>query len=171
VDSYRRKHANADRTTTMSAIDLAKVTALASSVFSVADELISKLPNEMTNIRKAREACQPFAPGYGLHGIDLARFLDQIIVNTTDPEVISKSKIARAAVQSMVIGNYAGALRQKPYGYGSFGLAIYFPQSRTFYEADPDHQGYEKLNNDHPVEFVKNEHWSDFLEAYFKKTP
>ena len=171
VDSYGRTYANSDRTTTMSAIDLSKVNTLASSVSSLADELTNKLSQELTNIKKARQACQPFAPGYGLNGIDLGRFLDQLIANSHDPQIISKSKLTRAALQQVVVGNYAGALRQEPYGYGSFGLAIYFPESKTFYEADPDHLGYDKLNTDHPVEFVRNEHWSDFLHAYFEKVP
>lgn len=147
-------------------VDLSKIGALASAISALSDELRNKLPQEINNIRRARQSHELFAPGYGLNGIDFGRFCEKLANITADQQIISKATLARSLLKDAVISNYAGALRQEPYGYGSNGLAIYFPESKTLYEADPDHRGYEKQNTDHQVDFVHNEHWSDFLQAY-----
>jgi hypothetical protein len=72
-------------------------------------------------------------------------------------------------LKKMVIHNYAGKKRQG--NFGSRGLAIYFPHSNKAYQSDPDKDGYQKGNNNYPVEFVQTQTWADFLHAYFAKVP
>ena len=59
-------------------------------------------------LRRARQACDNYAPGYGLHSIDLGRFLDQVTrAPGVDPRWPSGRATARDAVDAMVIENYA----------------------------------------------------------------
>ena len=56
-------------------------------------------------------------------------------------------------------------------GFGSTGVAIYYPKSGAAYDRDPDRSGYDAANELFPVEFVQKEQWAQFLREYWKVAP
>lgn len=169
VLAYKEHYSGFDEETTLSAVDLTKVETLGTSISMLADLSRSKLSAEHSNILKARRECANYAPGRGLHGIDLARYCQQLALCTTDADLKTAAQAVDLGVKGMVTANFAGADRQGK--FGSAGLAIYFPGSKTEFLSDPDRKGYEKTNVIHPVEFVQKHTWPDFLQAYFVITP
>jgi hypothetical protein len=167
VKSYRRSYRGVDETVTLSSVELSKMDAMARSIDTLADALVADLRSgKLQEIRKARAVCEEFAPGYGLHGIDLG-YLCEAIKKTTGLSVQSTAA-ASSLLQEIggaVIANYAGEDRQQ--GYGSTGLAVYFPQSKALFNTDPEREGYLKSNKHFPVEFVQKHRWADFLQAYY----
>jgi hypothetical protein len=157
-----------DPETTLSAVSLSKMPSLASAIDSFADKLIELDDAAFARIVSARRSCDEYAPGYGLHGIDLARFCDQVSLAFPGAAVGQAANAAATALRDSVIANYAGAERQGT--YGSHGLAIYFPETPANFKADPDHAGYIKTNAHYPVEFVQNHRWADFLLDRYLKT-
>jgi len=165
VEGYRKYYGDRDATT-LSAVDLTKSTTLAKALSQFATTATGNLDGHLPVLRKAREACENYAPGYGLNSIDLGRFLDQVTAAPgVDNALAKKASTAKAALEDMVIDNYASSLRQG--AFGSQGLAIYFPKSRLEFENDPDHEAYRPGNTYYPVEFVDKQKWSKFLHAYF----
>ncbi len=165
VAAYRRSYKTKDPTVTLSAVDLNALAPLAELIDALADEMSHKLPAELANIKQARKNCTVYATGYGLHGIDLAHFCEQLVAATADPALRSKARAIHAAVMASVLANYAGPARLG--NYGSHGLAIYFPARRALFNTDPDSDGYQKANTFYPVEFVQSHRWADFLQAYY----
>jgi hypothetical protein len=171
VDSYKENYEDSDTRTTLSAIDLSKIDTLAVSVSAMSDVLINKLDAELENIKIARSNCRNYGARYGLHGIDLGRFSDQLSAVTTDNDVRDSIKIVRDNLAAAVIHNYIGRSRGDEHKFGSNGLAIYFPISMTAYKGDQDRSGYDELNTEYPVEFVEKHKWDNFLHRYFEKVP
>jgi hypothetical protein len=169
VSAYRDEYGDREDTT-LSALNLRKVPTLAKAVTAFAERARTKLSSQLKVLRKAREACANYAPGYGLNSIDLARFLDQVGAgNATEATLRQRAKAAAAALDGSVLANYASASRQGD--FGSRGVAIYFPKSKFAFESDPDRQGYVPGNTLYPVEFVQREGWVKFLHAYLEKVP
>lgn len=179
VSAYEKTYSGKAGDTTLSATDLSKVENLATSIDALSEVLISRLAGEMElpNIVRARQVCLPYGPGRGLHGIDLGRFCDKILAFCTDSLLRERAEATRSALAGVVLQNYAGKTRKSTYefsyvgqkvGFGSYGLAVYFPESRLLFEADPKHNGYEESNTDNPVEFVQLHRWDNFLRAYFE---
>jgi hypothetical protein len=54
---------------------------------------------------------------------------------------------------------------------GSNGTAIYFPETQTIYNSDPDYPGYEESNTFMPVDFVKYNTWNTWLKDYYANAP
>ena len=77
VAGYREYYGDRDATT-LSAVDLSKPTALAEALSRFATTAIRNLDTHLPAIKRARKACENYAPGYGLNSIDLGRFLDQV---------------------------------------------------------------------------------------------
>jgi Clostripain family len=167
VEGYRKYYGNRDATT-LSAIDLTKTAVLADAVSQFATTATGNLDEHLPALQRAREACENYAPGYGLHSIDLGRFLDQVTkapgVNTT---LAKKASDARAALHDLVIDNYASTWRQG--SFGSEGVAIYFPKSRLEFDNDADGAAYRPGNAHYPVEFVDTQKWSNFIHAYLAR--
>jgi hypothetical protein len=102
--------------------------------------------------------------------VDLSQFLSELAKRTTDTAIKSQAQKIVSLVASGVIANYAGAERRG--SYGSNGLAIYFPATQHDHTTDPYSEGgYEKGNTAYVVEFVKDQHWADFLHAFWSKVP
>ncbi|MBB4232622.1 clostripain-related cysteine peptidase [Rhizobium mongolense] len=150
-----------DPATTLSAIDLSTMQNLATTIDGFANTLTNVSNADFGRIVSARRSCEEYAPGYGLHGVDLARFAEQAGAAFPNTDVGQAADAVFEAVRASVIANYAGAERQG--AFGSHGLAIYFPETRANFNADPDHVGYIKTNAHYPVEFVQNHLWADFL--------
>jgi hypothetical protein len=167
VESYQRTYEELDPTVTLSAVDLSAMDQLATAIDALSDELIQKLDQELPNIQQARSNCEAYAPGYGLHGIDLGRFCEQLRLTTADAALQATADDVFSVVQGCVLTNYAGPDRQD--AFGSYGLAIYFPENRGLFETDADHEGYLKTNTHFPVEFVQAHRWADFLAAYYQR--
>jgi hypothetical protein len=200
VDSYRRRYGTPNDNgrmnpqVTLSATDLTGFEAFAAAISALAKSMTEKLDAEKQNIKAARDACSVYAPNalgdkrnYFFH-VDLVRFCEQLIARTRDREIRDRAQAVRDMIKAAVLHNYAGAERRG--AFGSHGLAIYFPPSRTAYEHDWLHEGgYENARtrkrgggakNDtgrraeaegqpvFPVEFVENHYWADFLHTYFK---
>jgi hypothetical protein len=160
VESYRKTYSGSDESTTLSAVDLKKVEPLAAKVDDFADALSALNQNAFGGILTARAACAEYAPGYGLHGIDLANFAARA-AGVVGVNVGPTAAAVQAAVKDAIVANYAGEDRKSE--FGSTGLAIYFPEKKAYFQADPDRDGYIKTNTHYPVEFVQNRKWADFL--------
>jgi Clostripain family len=169
VESYQARYDGPFSEETLSAIDLDRTERLTRAITLLADACQAKIDSELHNIRKARTGCKNYAPGYGLHGIDLGLLCDQLVSNTTDPVISARAKAVRRALDRMVIAKFAGPKRQS--GFGSNGLAIYFPATKSQFDSDPDHDGYLETTTLFPVEFVRNHNWDSFLQVYFERVP
>lgn len=194
VDSYRRRYGTPKKNgrtnprVTLSATDLTRFEDFAAAISALSKSMVAKLGAEKRNIKAARDACSVYAPDalgdkrdYFFH-VDLARFCEQLIARTQDREIRSRAQAVLDMTRAVVLHNYAGADRQG--GFGSHGLAIYFPPGRTAYRNDWLHErGYENSRTRQPrgkedsapaappvfpVEFVENHYWADFLHAYFE---
>jgi hypothetical protein len=169
VESYRRHYEGRDPTVTLSAVDLSQMDTLAASIDALAGAMIDDLRGEINAIRQARQECLVYAPGYGLHGIDLGYFCARLRAATQNATLQARADEVRNQIASCVISNYAGPERQE--FFGSEGLAIYFPATRSLFNTDPDHNGYLESNTFFPVEFVQTHQWDNFLQAYYDLVP
>lgn len=182
VDSYRRRYAEPpdellpDDTTTLSAIDLGGMEALATAISDLSRTLMRKRDAELPRLKAAREACKHIAPDtygdgfdYFFH-IDFIRFCQQLEERTTDQEIRAKASAAASAAKRVVLANYAGQRRHG--NYGASGLAIYFPPGRSAYVNDAiAERRYQRDNAEYKVEFVEKHAWVDFLHSYFEVVP
>ena len=151
---------------TRSAIDLDKVSALASAISAFSDTAVPLLGSALPAFRAARGACKNYAPGYGLNSIDLGHYMEEVEKNTSSPALRQRAADLRARLKELIVENYASAKRQG--AFGSTGLGIYYPNSGSAHDKDPDREGYDAANNVFPVEFVQKEHWARFLREYWK---
>lgn len=167
VEAYRKKYGDSNLTT-LSALDIGKASLAAASLTEFSNAAISKMPTEAINFRQARLKCKNYGESAQMQNpIDLANFLDQFSTVSKDPDLIGKAKAAAGQVRAAVLANYASQRLQGP--YGSTGISIYFPVSKTAFESDrPDNQGYRLDNTVFPVEFVQKEQWAKLLQEYFK---
>jgi len=160
-------NAGADLTTTLSAIDLQKASAVADSLSDFAAALQATLPAEIRPISIARNKCKTFAPEKAYFHVDLIRFLDEYAARTTNATLRDQAKKVATDARKAVIKRWAGPDRATQ-GFGSHGIAIYFPKTGTAYEGDVHEEGaYRRENTAFPVAFVVDKKWSDFLHAYF----
>jgi hypothetical protein len=169
VTGYKDYYGDRDATT-LSAVALPKVQAAARALTKFATLARADLPRHLPVIKRARKGCENYAPGYGLHSVDLCRFLGLVErASGADAALAQGAAAAKAAVEVMVVENYASAQRQGR--FGSSGLAIYFPESKLAFDHDPDRDGYLLGNTSYPVEFVDRQGWAKFLHAYFDLVP
>ena len=173
VDSYNRNYVDEDPETTLSAIDLSqgRINALAQAVSALGDELTASIATELANIRGARDSCTPYAPGRGYHGIDLHRFCEQLVARTTRPALRDRAQAVLQILNdpAFVINSYAGADRRGT--FGSRGLAIYFPRTKSAFLSDPFNGAYRDGNETYPVDFVRQHRWDNFLHVFFEHVP
>jgi hypothetical protein len=167
VRAYADYYGDRDATT-MAAVDLSGAEPAAQALSRFATLATSGLDTHLPALRRARKACENYAPGYGLNSIDLMRFLDQVAAApAVDATLARRATTARSAVEGMVLDNYASTQRQGRFGSG--GVAIYFPESKRAFDSDPDGDGYVLGNTHYPVEFVDRQRWAKFLHAYFEQ--
>jgi hypothetical protein len=168
VESYRKTYSGVDEATTLSAVDLKKIGDVRSAVDGLADAMTALTPNEFQSVLTARAACGTYAPGYGLHGIDLAHFASQVR-GAGAPGTGPVAAAVEEAVDAAVVANHAGEDRRD--SFGSRWLGVYFPARKALFQADPDRDGYFKTNTNYPVEFVQDSRWADFLvDRYLPQT-
>jgi Clostripain family. len=169
VASYRAAYQDADPARTLSAVDLDRAESLAVAIDALADALAARCDVAPGEIADARRACAPFAPGYGLHSVDLAHFCDEVAAATADARLRDLASALAMRVRECVIANFAGSERRGP--FGASGLAVYFPETRALFHTDPDRAGYSEGDADGSVEFARRHRWGAFLRAYYARVP
>jgi hypothetical protein len=180
VDSYKRTYTVGapgvlpDPETTLAAVDLSqgKMAALAQVISDLGDELTASLDTELSNIKAARADCLPYAPGEGFYGIDLHRFCEQLAARTGKQSLRDRAQAVVRMLDTtpIILNAYAGSERQG--SFGSRGIAIYFPETKSVYDSDPYGTAYQDATPvDYPVEFVEQHRWDNFLHAYFERVP
>ncbi len=169
VQSYRATYEVKEPATTLAALDLSKdnMNRLATAVTALAKYLIYSVDEDLEHIKTAREETTKFAPSRNHHGIDLHRFALLLSQSGADPGLKARAKEVKDLIEKMIIDWYAGRLRQGK--FGSRGLAIYFPENESLFSLDPFHDGYCQRNIYYVVQFVAEQEWDQFLEAYFKR--
>jgi hypothetical protein len=155
--------------TTLAATDLDRAEAVAAAISKFAEVATAQLKAHLHGFRAARDACKNYAPGYGLHSIDLGHYLEQIIKASVPDAVKKAAGDVLESLKPAIVDNYASQLRKG--AFGSNGLAIYYPASGGDHDSDPDGDGYAANNTVFPVEFVEREAWAPFLRAYWKLVP
>jgi hypothetical protein len=156
-----------DDATTLSATDLEKVAPLATAISAFAEVATPQIASHLPDFRSARQACRNYAPGYGLHSIDLGRYMEQVEKGSFTPALKQRAAEVRGCLGKAIVENYASSKRQAD--YGSYGLGIYYPNSGAAHANDPDREGYDVDNHRFPVEFVEKEKWATFLREYWKQ--
>jgi len=171
VKSYQKQYSNVSDTT-LSATDLREASRLADLIDKFAHAMESQFGNpfELKNIRTARDNCNNYGSGSGhFYNIDLLRFANLVANGTHDPSVRGAAQqVVADLAERVVIGNYAHESMQDDEKYGSHGLAIYFPATKSQFEQDPLSSAYRDANENYPVEFVKGHAWDNFLMSYFQ---
>jgi hypothetical protein len=171
VASYKKQYGDINRTT-LSAIALDNIREVSNAVSRFADQLSANLATENKSIAQARSACKSYgsqAPIPMRNPIDLTFFAKNLLNQTKSATLQAAATDVINKVKSAVIATYASARLNTQAGYGSYGLSIYFPATKTDFNDDkPDNNGYLKGNDDHPVQFVKQGdiHWADFVYSY-----
>jgi hypothetical protein len=173
---------NAQQPATLSMVNLDAMDGLAKAVSEWAEVLTKALQNDATRVRerdalsKARADCKPYGKWFDASdpalqtSVDLHRLAALDAANSTDPAVqTAAEKIVGLIESSTLVGSrYASQNSNDDFGYGSWGIAIYFPTTLADFKADRQNSsGYIVGNTDHPVLFVDKEKWAGFLQAYY----
>ena len=165
VDNYGKVYQYQNEVT-LSAIDLTLVQKLADLLNNFTITMINKMTNEQNNITLARGNCQKYATDFAsIHSVDLSLFLYHFNSKTSDISLKNQCIQLRSLINLLVIANFHSDDRCfEPEGisYGSFGLAIYFPKRKDYFDS-----AYTDGNSYFPVEFVKDNSWDNFLQSYF----
>lgn len=175
VESYRTQYTN-ESGTTLSSVRLSRMDPLAASIDSLVTALIAQLgsSSELTKIKAARNACriygnQPVGPS-AFYNIDFRRFCEQLAGSAQNQAIRDAAQqIVQEISQRAVINSYAHASMQG--SFGSHGVAIYFPATKSQYDGDSLSAAYQDANTNYPVEFVQTHRWDNFLQEYIKKVP
>ncbi|MEH2565026.1 clostripain-related cysteine peptidase [Bradyrhizobium sp. AZCC 2289] len=170
VDSYRTHYGNSYYTT-LSALDLSHIGEAASEMTKLSNMIRASGPSALSAMRSARRDLSSYAewddpPSY--LSIDLMTLLQRFRSKTGSPQLQLQAEKVMGAIRSSILANYASTRSQGKLGdefYGSQGLAIYYPRTLEDFHDDYFHTGYLKNNTDRPIEFVRNESWSDLLYA------
>lgn len=184
VESYSRRYGKPserllpDPTTTLSAVALDNMEAVARAVSALAVAMKDALPGEAGAIQAARGRCANFAPntfGYDrdeFFHVDFIHFCEQLLETQVSAPTQAAAREALQLARTAVVASYAGSARHSRSAFGTSGLAIYFPSGKKEYQRDLYVRGgYEKENDYQPVVFVKEHQWTDFLHAYFQVSP
>jgi hypothetical protein len=165
------EHTFDPKLTTLSAVRMDKLDTLVKSISQLGDGLSTEIPSNVAKVRALRDKCQEYgkerdATISAFHHVDLNCIASAFSSGFSNlPAVKSFADQVIQDLNSVVIANYVGE-HSKVFGGG--GLSVYFADSKSAYNKDPYAlKGYDKNNMNHPVDFVKNEHWADFLHKYW----
>ena len=168
VDAYKERYGD-DDFTTLSAVDVSKVTDLADALDALSEEMTGKLPQYRNMIKNARSGIKTYATSDApslKSSIDLMYFLDRLSETGKGTKLEALSVEARKKAEAMVVANYTSELRGPARKYGSYGIALFFPATLDDLKSDPDYEGYSINNTFKPVKFVQERKWSYFLQKY-----
>jgi len=150
---------------TQAAIDISKL----SNVISKVDNLISEANIEWANLKDARTNTILYHPWYipdSYWGVDLWDFAEEVYNRVTATDIKTAAVELKNAIDNLVVNEL-----HSPDMDGSHGIAIYFPESLSVFNNDPDHSGYEDTNTFMPVDFVKHHNWDNWLKEYYSNIP
>lgn len=166
VAAYKDRYGDFHNTT-MSITDVDKVGAVAGSISYLGDALAALAVHQRLLIQGARSKWASFGADDGIRtSIDLVSLAGDLSRKIADPGTAQAARGVQTAVRQAILGHYASSVAvQKT---GSTGLAIYFPSTKSDFTGDPYHTGYLKDNTDHPLDFVRDTHWPDFLASYLQ---
>ncbi len=177
VRAFALTHAGVDCQSTLTAVDLGQALAVGQQMSKLASALKLQLADaafvrELSNIR------DPLAsyggPGNDANSIDSRLFVDNLLQSG----LITPATRAEAVGVSVLLGlGQSLVAHYAPDHSGSNGLSIYFPKSLDQWNQfpfpgeesyDPADCGHANRNGGgkNEIEFVCQEKWSDFLEAY-----
>lgn len=167
VESYRQ-HYNTFDGVTLSAIDLSLTQNICVKLSLLSVLLINNVDNEYLNVKKAREKCYKFAANVSeIHSIDLSLFLFHLSNFSTNHSIKEECKQLRDELNKLVINNFCSedmTFKQDEICYGSFGIAIYFPERKEYFD-----DAYKDENIIFPVQFVSDFSWDNFLLTYYQQ--
>lgn len=163
VAAYKDRYGDFHNTT-MSITDLSKVDAIAVSVSHLGDALATVAVHQHPLIENSRSKLASF--GTDGTSIDLATLTIQLSRDVADPDTAHAARDVQNALKQAILLQYASSAAEKK--TGATGIAIYFPSSLSDFNKDRYHTGYLKGNADHPLDFVHDTHWPDFLASYLK---
>lgn len=178
--TYQRE--NEEQHATLALINLDVVDSLAKAVSEWSDLLAqalkddSKKTHERDALAKARNESKPYGKWYDNSdaalqtSVDLHRLAALDAMYSGDPGIqAAATKVVHLIEDSNLVGSrYASEDSDDQHGYGSWGLAIYFPNSLASFNADSANSpGYIVGNTDHPVLFVDKERWATLLQIYY----
>jgi hypothetical protein len=178
VDMVREAYAQdySETHATLDFVDLSQVQQLARAVSNWARTMGNNLSVEAPVLKRARTECTPYGRWYRKSDPSLQTSVDLHRLASLDAQYTADSSVRSAASNvatliespSLVKSKYASQYSDDHLGYGSWGLAIYFPESKQAFEADAENSsGYRVGNTDHPVAFVGAETWAGFLQQYY----
>jgi hypothetical protein len=166
VAAYKGRYGDYHNTT-MSITDLGKVDAIAASVSHLGDALAALTVNQRSLIQSVRSKSASFGADGGIRtSIDLPTLTSNLSRNVADLNTAHAARDLQNAVKQAILLQYASSVAAQK--TGATGMAIYFPSTMSDFNADPYHMGYLKDNTDHPLDFVRNTHWPDFLTSYLR---
>jgi hypothetical protein len=166
VAAYKDRYGDFHNTTT-SITDLSKVGAIAASVSHLGDALATLAVHQRPLIENSRSGLASFGANSGITtSIDLATLTIQLSRDVADPDTAHAARDVQNALTQAILLQYASSVAAKK--TGATGMAIYFPSSLSDFNKDRYHTGYLKNNTDHPLDFVHDTHWPDFLASYLK---
>jgi len=169
VDKFREAYSSAGEGTTMSSVNLSKMDLVANEISSLSDSMISNFQTEKDNIHGARISCLEYS---STNSIDLINFLTSYRSKTTNQNIKSKINNLIILLNLSITNRYCDELRCESGAnpqYGSNGLAIFFPKSKFEFNRENDSDAYLESNNNHPVEFVQNHRWDNFIAKYINE--
>lgn len=167
VSAYRDKYMRQGKAT-LSAFSLADATKVANSVDTLTGALLVNLPKNVALIGQTRASL----PSYGNQDsayfpyVDLRTFANGLLDRHPNAAIAASATAVAKAVTSGIAANFASPDRIR--GFGSRGVAIYFPTNLATFEGQPAYQPSNK--QPHPVEFVLEHNWSKFLLQYLSYT-
>jgi hypothetical protein len=151
--------------TTQSALDISNLNNLALRI----DAFTAAANTDWNNIKTARANSLRFnagCPPEVCWGIDLWNFSDEVYNRVSSPAIKIAAQAVKDAVQQIVVREYHSSLMPK-----ARGVAIYFPQTLSDFNNDPDHGGYLQSNIFMPVDFVLIHFWDNWIQQYYANTP
>lgn len=167
VQSYKDNYRDTD-STTLSAIRLDGVQALAGEISKLSDLLLADKATLFPLVTTARLSRQSYNFPDNPVSIDLIGFLNAleaaILAKAPSSPALAQARTTRDLAKGVIFANYASSRRGEP--FGSNGLAIYFPKDKLAFTKDPWNGGYKRSNQFKKIAFVGSERWSLFLASY-----
>ena len=149
--------------TTLSLLDLSKVEPATEAISNLAEALMKGANRKL--VHSARAPLRTFGAGDGLMtSVDVIAFAEALEAVAKDP-LASSARVVKETARAMVDVSYASE-SDSIRATRAQGLAIYFPATRADYLSDTFRAGYRRDNRDHPVAFVLDNKWADFIAQW-----
>lgn len=156
VNKYAESYP-ASEAVTQSAIDITKLNNLVLKLNAFANAMNDN--SQLTSIKSARENCKTYSESDGYYGLDVYRFAEQVRSKVTNPEIQTAATDLKTAITDTVIKTRFTSPRNDTAKYGSYGLCVYFPKTKSYYDSAYTSAilyGSESANK-----------WDDFLKRYY----